>query len=194
MIAFIKGKVFSYGLDWVILSTNGGVGYRIFTAHKNQLKMEQDLLLFTHHHIREDDQQLFGFFSQDELVLFQQLISVKGLGPKTALTMMNASSYSQLVGAIESQNVNYLRSMPGIGPKTASQIVLDLKGKLVETSNKKAEGHPLFQDVLTALKSLGYKANELNGLDKELMHHLDKPLDECIKLSLKWILTRKGGF
>jgi holliday junction DNA helicase RuvA len=192
MIAFIKGKVHAFGLDWVILDTQG-VGYRIGFPRPEVLSLNSEVLLYTYQHIREDEISLYGFLSMDELRLFEQLISVKGLGPKTALNMMTASSFIKIISAIESGDVTFLKTMPGIGAKTASQIVLDLKGKLVESEKKDSKASVEIVDAVAALRSLGYKASELAGIEKYLISLNLSSVDELIKAGLQFLLKRKGG-
>ncbi len=192
MIAFIKGKVFAFGFDWVIVDTMG-VGYKISFAHPEELSLNQEILLYTYQHVREDGNSLYGFLTNEELKLFEQLISVKGLGPKTALTMMSAVSASRIISAIEQQDVDFLKTTPGIGTKTASQIVLDLKGKLVESQSTQLKPSSKVNDALAGLKALGYRNNELQGLEKILSGHPELTIDELVKKGLQWILQRKGG-
>jgi holliday junction DNA helicase RuvA len=192
MIAFIRGKVHAFGLDWVILDTQG-VGYRIGFPRPEALSLNTEVLLYTYQHIREDEISLYGFLSMDELRLFEQLISVKGLGPRTALNMMTASSFIKIISAIETGDVTFLKTMPGIGAKTASQIILDLKGKLVENENKDSKASVEIQDAIAALKSLGYKVSELSGIEKYLISLNLNSVDELIKAGLQFLLKRKGG-
>jgi len=192
MIAFIRGKVHAFGLDWVILDTQG-VGYRIGFPRPEVLSLNSEVLLYTYQHIREDEISLYGFLSMDELRLFEQLITVKGLGPKTALNMMTASSFIKIISAIESGDVTFLKTMPGIGAKTASQIVLDLKGKLVESEKKDSKASVEIVDAVAALRSLGYKASELAGIEKYLISLNLSSVDELIKAGLQFLLKRKGG-
>lgn len=192
MIAFIRGKVHAFGLDWVILDTQG-VGYRIGFPRPEVLSLNTEVLLYTYQHIREDEISLYGFLSMEELRLFEQLLSVKGLGPKTALNMMSASSFIKIISAIETGDVTFLKTMPGIGAKTASQIVLDLKGKLVESEKKDSKASVEIQDAVAALRSLGYKASELSGIEKYLISLNLTSVDELIKAGLQFLLKRKGG-
>lgn len=192
MIAFIRGKVHAFGLDWVILDTQG-IGYRIGFPRPEVLSLNSEVLLYTYQHIREDEISLYGFLSMDELRLFEQLITVKGLGPRTALNMMTASSFIKIISAIESGDVTFLKTMPGIGAKTASQIVLDLKGKLVESEKKDSKASVEITDAVAALRSLGYKASELAGIEKYLISLNLSSVDELVKAGLQFLLKRKGG-
>lgn len=191
MIAFIKGKVHSFTLDWVILDC-GNIGYKIYFAHPEKLKLNEDVLLYTYQYIREDEHSLFGFFSQTDYDLFTKLISVKGVGCKTANSIFASSNTDRLVQAIEVSDIDYLKKLPGIGAKTASQIILDLKGKLVSEHKEDSKLSKSLIDTFDALKSLGYKQSELNPLVKQLENHVDQSTDALLKLSLQ-ILGQKRG-
>ncbi|HAO62082.1 MAG TPA: Holliday junction branch migration protein RuvA [Erysipelotrichaceae bacterium] len=192
MIAFISGRVHSFTQDWVIIE-NQGIGYRVFFAHPEALSLNQQVSLYTYHYIREDEQSLYGFLSMDEYDLFVKLISVKGLGCKTASNILAASTFERIIMAIEVSDVAYLKTMPGIGAKTASQIILDLKGKLVATHTKEQTGNPQLMDAMEALKSLGYKPGEISSIQKDLVQSTAKTSDEYVKVALGLLLKRKVG-
>ncbi len=187
MIAYIRGKVALVQLDHVIVEAYG-VGYQIQFSRPDKVKLNDEVQLFTYQHIREDENTLYGFLSAEEKELFIKLISVKGLGPKTAMNMFSAMSMDRLLNAIESGDVALIKSLPGIGAKTASQIVLDLKGKLVQVSSVKASVSSEAKDALDALKALGYKGNELSGVEKLFASLPGKSVDEYVKLGLKHML------
>jgi Holliday junction DNA helicase RuvA len=136
---------------------------------------------------------LFGFMRKEELELFEKLISVKGLGPKTALGILTAASYSQVVNAIEQGEVAFLKKMPGIGAKTASQIILDLKGKLVSTEESKPVVNSKIMDAMEALKALGYKNAEIQAISKQMQEQDLATAEAYVKLGLQLLLKRKGG-
>lgn len=191
MIAFIKGKVHSFTLDWVILDC-GNIGYKIYFAHPERLKLNEEVLLYTYQYIREDEHSLFGFLNQIDFDLFTKLISVKGVGCKTANSIFASSNTERLIQAIEVSDVDYLKKLPGIGAKTASQIILDLKGKLVSEHKEDSRLSKSLLDTFDALRSLGYKQSELNPLIKQLENNLDQSTDTLLKLSLQ-ILGQKRG-
>jgi holliday junction DNA helicase RuvA len=183
MIAFIKGTVFSLSQDGVIIDQNG-MGYYVYFARPERLKLNETCLLYTYHQIREDEHSLYGFLTREERDFFLKLISVKGLGSKTANQILAVASIETLILAIEQGDVDRLKALPGIGNKTASQIILDLKGKLVEVhKDSKSEAKSVL-DTLEALKTLGYKSNELIAVEKKLRSHEDKSADELLKLAL----------
>ena len=192
MIAMIKGTVFSAGLDWIIIE-NQGIGYKVFFSRPETVRLNQEIRIFTYQHVREDDISLFGFLTMEEQDLFIKLISVKGVGPKTAMNILAASGYAQMVQMIETGDVAALKKMPGIGAKTASQIILDLKGKLVSAAEDEPKSSQAIEDALAALKSLGYKQSELAGLSKLMKEHPEMSTDEYVKLGLQTLLQRKRG-
>ncbi len=189
MIAFIKGKVHSFSLDWVILEC-AGIGYKIYFAHPERLKLNEDVLLYTHQYIREDEHSLFGFLNPSDYDLFIKLISVKGVGCKTANSIFTYGSTDRLVQAIEFSDIDYLKKLPGIGAKTASQIILDLKGKLVSDHKEESRLSKSLIETFDALKSLGYKQTELNPLVKQLERNSDQSSDALLKQALQ-ILGQK---
>jgi len=194
MIAFIKGKVFSYNAESVILENNG-IGYRIFMPDASTLVLNQEVLIYTYQQFREDATILYGFQKQEEHDLFVRLISVKGIGPKIAISAMSAASTNTIIAAIENGDAAALKRLPGIGAKAASQIILDLKGKLVENESNKTEKaiNPNLQDAIDALKSLGYKNSEIHSIMKDLNKEKDKSVDEYIRLALSLMLKKKGA-
>lgn len=183
MIGFLRGTVHHFGLDYVLLDVNG-VGYRINFYHPESLKLNQEITIYTYQNVREDEISLYGFLSLAEYDLFIKLISVKGLGPKIASNILSNSSVEAVVTAIETGDVDFMRRMPGIGSKTASQIILDLKGKLVEAEVKVRED---LKDVSEALKQLGYKPAEIKPVIKRLEKE-EGSTDELIRKALAMLI------
>ena len=193
MIHFIRGTVYSYGIDYVIVDCNG-VGYYINFMHQELITLGQNVTIFTYQQFREDAQVLYGFLDQKELDLFEKLISVKGLGPKTAMTMLGHRNYNDLIRAIENGEIDYLTKIPSLGAKTSKQIILDLKGKLVEEDNSSGgKNNERLDEAVLALKALGYKTYEINGVLPDLRKEKDLSTDEYLKQALKLLLQRKGG-
>lgn len=192
MIAFIKGTIHSYSNDSLIIENNG-IGYRIYISNPQAVRLNTEVTLYTYQHVREDAITLFGFTSMEEHDLFLQLITVKGVGPKTALGMLKVCPAKNMIAAIEQDDVKTLKSLPGIGAKTASQIVLDLKGKLVEeVSEIEIQENQQLLDALEALKALGYKNAELTSIKKELRDLGDLSSDQYIRKGLGILAKRKG--
>ena len=152
MICFLKGKVNDIGEDYITLDVHD-VGYQVLVSHPDDYEINQELFIYTHQVIREDEHYLIGFKSKEEQNVFLSLIKVKGLGPKTAINALSATTPSDVISAIAGNNVAYLKKLPGIGAKAASQIILDLKGELTGT-----KGDPgVYDEAYDALKSLGFK-------------------------------------
>ena len=193
MIAFVRGKVMAYGADYVIVDC-GSIGFRINFMHPEMLSLNQEVTIYTYQNVREDEISLYGFSSTDEYDLFLSLIQVKGIGPKTALSILSRKSVEELVRIIESNDVNGLKSLPGIGAKAASQIILDLKGKLVHPdAGKDAREDSLeFNDAISALKSLGYKQNDINPILSELRNQQYQTTQEYVLYALQLLAKRKG--
>ena len=185
MIGFLRGKVHHFGIDYVLLDVNN-VGYRINFFHPELLKKDEEALIYTYENVREDEQSLYGFLSLDEYDLFVKLISVKGLGPKIASGILAGSNVERIIEAIENDDVAFMRNMPGVGAKTASQIILDLKGKLVSNQEVKVDTAKM-NEVVEALKTLGYKPSEIKPIVRELAKE-DLSTNEYIKRALSMLI------
>ena len=153
MIYFLRGKVAHIDSDTVAIDVRD-VGYQVYVSHIDDYEIGEEVYLYTYEVIREDDQYLVGFKSLEEKSVFLALIKVKGLGPKSAIGALSSTTPQQVINAIASNNVAYLKKLPGIGAKAAAQIILDLKGELTGGS----KGDPgVYEDVYEALKGLGFK-------------------------------------
>lgn len=178
MYEYLTGLVTSVTPQYVVLEVSG-VGYQLFVA--NPYRFQDDpakkVRIYVYQAVRDDAITLFGFVDRAEKQLFLQLINVSGIGPKSALAILANPDHQGLIDAIANDNVGYLTKFPGIGKKTASQIVLDLKDKVAGmTSNTlltpaaPAEtDNPALQDALDALTALGYKEREVKRIKKQLL-------------------------
>lgn len=191
MIAFVNGVVRIIRSDRVVLDVHG-VGYEVYLANALSQKMNEELFLYTYQHVREDAILLFGFIKEEDYEVFMRLINVKGIGPKTAQTMLSVCSGKEMIEAIENDDIKRLKSLPGIGAKTAGQIVLDLKGKFVslETSDSPVS-NPVWTQVQDALLSLGYKTNQLTKIKKEF-ENTELGEDEMLRQALILLAKRNG--
>lgn len=191
MIAFVNGIVKIIRNDRVVLDVRG-VGYEVYLANALSQKMNEELFLYTYQHVREDAILLFGFIKEEDYEVFMRLINVKGIGPKTAQTMLSVCSGKEMIEAIENDDIKRLKSLPGIGAKTAGQIVLDLKGKFVslETSDSPVS-NPVWTQVQDALLSLGYKTNQLTKIKKEF-ENTELGEDEMLRQALILLAKRNG--
>ncbi len=190
MISSLHGKVESLGSDRAVVNVNG-VGFQVFMPTSTLSAVGavgKEVHLFTHLHLREDNVALYGFASAEELTLFQLLISVNGLGPRLALTMLSGMSAEQLMTAIATGSVDLLTVIPGIGKKVATRIILELKEKIgagwISTPVTLLAQENT--DVLAALTSLGYSAPEAARAVATLPPASDLSLEEKIKLALQY--------
>ncbi len=156
MIGFLRGKIHEVAGNKIWLDIQG-VGYQITVpvSQLSEAKPGMETFWYIHDHLREDAHDLYGFSAKKELDLFEQLLSISGVGPKVALAIMAIGSVETVHRAIMAGDVDRLTSVPGIGKKTAQKIVLELKGQLVEPDQGSQED----KDVVSALESLGYSAN-----------------------------------
>lgn len=153
MYYYLKGKVVLKDNDYVVIDVHD-VAYSILVSHIDEYEIGEETLIYLHNVVREDEQYLVGFKSLEEKHVFLSLIKVKGLGPKTVINALSATTPSLVINAIASNNVAYLKKLPGIGAKAAAQVILDLKGEL--TGGEK--GNPKqYDEVYEALKELGFK-------------------------------------
>jgi len=158
VIAAIRGEIIARGTDHVVVETNG-VGYKVFVPRHPH---RDDVLLHTHQVVREDDESLYGFETREELVLFEMLISVSGVGPKAGLAILSVARPAEIAGAIASGDTAALARAPGVGKKTAERLIVDLKGKIGRVAGVPVSAGALAaeDDAHAALVALGYTASE----------------------------------
>lgn len=196
MYQYIKGTLTEIHANYVTLET-AGIGYLIVTANPYHFEkyLNQETRIYVEQIVREDSLTLYGFSSMSEKEMFQSLLKVTGIGPKSALAILATSTPSEVVNAIENEDQKYLQKFPGIGKKTSQQIILDLKGKL--KADFKAEVKPqqstrsndvIVEEALETLKALGYSKRELKSLEKYLSKQELTTVEEAVKLSLRHIV------
>ncbi len=190
MIAFVKGIVRMIRNDRVVLDVHD-VGYEVYMSNAVSQKIGDELFLYTYQHVREDATLLFGFLKEEDYEVFMRLINVKGVGPKSAQNMLSVCSGKEMIEAIENDDIKKLKSLPGIGAKTAGQIVLDLKGKFVSFDTETSSQDPVWMQVEEALTSFGYKNTQIASIRKEL-EGKDLEVDEMLRQALKLIAQRNG--
>lgn len=193
MIASLKGRVVSTGKDFVVIQV-GGVGLQVFVPQTLLADLTgpgQELILFTHLHVRENELSLYGCGSEEERTLFRLLLGVSGIGPKVALSILSFLPADRLQAAIVQEDVAMLARAPGVGPKTAKKLVLELKDRL--TIEGMPGGPPPLlgeaeADLIAALTTLGYSVAEaqeaLRTLPKEPL-----PLEERVRLALAYFAS-----
>ncbi len=184
MIGSIRGKI-TLKTDKFLIIEAGGVGYKISVSPDSIskiTKLSDEILLWIHTHVREDILDLYGFLDRPELEFFEMLISVSGIGPKGALSILSTTTIDTLKAAVRTGDTGYLTKISGIGRKTAEKIVIELRDKL----GKETEGTSLREemDALEALKSLGYSQNEARDALKEVSAGLstNAKIKEALKI------------
>lgn len=162
MIAYLEGKVLKTGVNNLILKVSQ-IGYKVYVSNGILMttKVGNQLELFIYQNLKEDISDLYGFLNSNELDLFEKLISVNKVGPKSALNIMNLG-FDDVISAINNQDVTFLTKASGLGKKGAERIILELSGKLVleeQVSN-------IDQEVYLALESLGYERKHISEVLK----------------------------
>ena len=161
MIGYLRGKIIEVMGESALIDVHG-VGYEIHasshTLQDLQTLLGKEIIVWIHTHVREDALTLFGFHAKDEKSLFLSLLKVNGVGPKMALSILSGGRPAQIQELIEAGNAKGLSALPKVGKKTAEQIILTLKGKLVSIEeNSKVKSETLTQ-ITSALLNLGYKS------------------------------------
>jgi Holliday junction DNA helicase RuvA len=188
MIANLDGTLTFIDNQSAVVQT-GGVGFLINSSKSTLDKLGtvgSRVSLYTHLHVREDNLALYGFASNEELMLFKELITVSGIGPKVALAFLSTFSTEQIIMAITSANVDIITQVPGIGKKAANRIVIELKGKLDKELSEVAV--PLATenvDAVEALTNLGYSIKEANLAISSIKNRSSMELEEVIRLALQ---------
>ena len=161
MIGWLHGQVLHHHGDTVVLDVHG-VGYEVHVAALDAYRAGDDVELFTYMVVRADALLLFGFASVEERSFFEMLLVTPGVGPSTALTALRTMSIDELAFAVEEEDAKRIATIPGIGLKTASRIVLELKGKVVTTFEPLPSSSTPSNDAIDdALRALGYSAQEV---------------------------------
>ena len=158
MYFYLKGTLTQQFKDYIVLEVNH-IGYQIFVSNPDNFIINNEYLIYIYRHKREDDEYLVGFTNLDEKSAFLMLISVQGIGPKTALSILKGSNPSRLIDAIRNGEVSYIENIKGVSNKLALQIVIELRGKL-ETLRIKEESVKHLK-IKQALKALGFKNKEI---------------------------------
>lgn len=190
MFEYLAGLVTLVQPAYIVVEC-GGVGYKVYCPKPFAFKEGQQARVYVEQIVRDTGMSLYGFASQKDKTLFLKLLSVSGIGPKSALAIMAAEDTESLASAIEKGAVKYLTRFPGVGKKTASQIVLDLKGKLNTLAKKPvANASPALNDALLALTALGYSQREVDRVSPQLAKMANLTADQYIKEGLNLLLKK----
>ena len=193
MIARLTGTVATLGKDSMVVQV-GGLGLGVFvpqTLLDGRVQAGQEVTLFTHLHVRENELALYGCGSEEELAIFRLLLGVSGIGPKVALAILSSLPLDRLQAAIAQEDVVTLARVPGIGPKTAKKLVFDLKDKVV-AEVMPGEPQPVLTeadaDLIAALTTLGYSVAEAQEAIRSLPRE-PLSLEERVRLALAYFAS-----
>ena len=195
MIAYIKGNIEIKAKEYIIIEVNG-IGYKIFMSSSaiNELEQGKTAKIYTYLKVKEDDVSLYGFLNNEELVTFELLIGVGGIGAKSAITILSNITPSKFALAVITNNVNALKKLPGIGPKTAQRIILELKDKMKTQEAIETEESPLeaaisldnkANDAIEALCVLGYARRDIENVITKI-DTSNLTVEDIIKQGLKY--------
>ena len=165
MYYYLKGTIVEQGENYIVIDV-GGIGYQVLVMHPQDFPLFELVLVYVAHIVREDEEYFVGFKDLQEKKVFNQLISVKGIGPRTALTALRGISIDDFIACIQNEDIKRLKKLEGIGPKAASQIILDLKGSLsdfgvISSKTTKKTMNKNQEEAMQGLKVLGFKVKEI---------------------------------
>jgi len=200
MFAYIKGKIAYKRNEYIVVEANG-IGYKIFTSLSTIQSVGavgEEVMIYTYLYVREDIISLYGFFTQEELNMFELLISVSGVGPKVAISLLSSVTPSKFSLAVITDDIKTLTKAPGIGKKTAQRIILELKDKikkeqLADVNGAEEENIPTgsensrIPEAISALMVLGYTPLEASKA-VSAVYSDDMDLESIIKNALKGLV------
>lgn len=200
MISYIKGILEDMSQGMVVVD-NQGIGYQMMVPMRGESfpKIGQEIKIYTHMHVREDDVSLFGFLSKEEKEAFELLIGVNGIGPKVGLSVLSTLSVYELKMAVISEDVKTISKTPGLGPKGAKKLILELKDKLsfeeleedgvgAEIFDTSADSSDSVMITIEGLVSLGYSKSEAAIAVNKVEDAKDLTPEELLKKALKYIM------
>ncbi|WP_312040854.1 Holliday junction branch migration protein RuvA [Leuconostoc lactis] len=196
MYEYINGLITNIYPAYIVVCDRSGVGYKLYTANPYRFEQNVESHVYVEQIVRENEIALYGFMDENEKILFNKLLNVSGIGPKSALAILASGDAQGLVNAVANDDASYLTQFPGVGKKTAQQIILDLKGKLDDlavsagldlTASQPVANNQALADALAALTSLGYSAKEIAKIEKTLAQTEDTT-DGYIRSALKLLV------
>lgn len=194
MIAYLKGKLVIKSVDYIVIDVQG-IGYKVYMSKTaiDKLEEEKEIKVYTYLKVREDDISLFGFNTLEELNMFELLISVGGIGAKSAIVILSNITPSKFALAVITSDVNTLKKLQGIGPKTAQRIILELKDKIKteeaienqeNTIKQEEQIQEDMEELIQALQVLGYRRYEINNILPKIK---EETLEDRIKEALQYL-------
>ena len=200
MIRFIRGEYLYYKNGAIVIETPGGIGFRVFVSDTSALltaREGEDISVYTYMQVKEDGMALYGFSDEDGLSLFEQLISVNGVGPKAGLAIMSLGSPGQIKGIIAAGDATSISQAQGVGKKTAERVILELKDKVSaltedllaadQTASSVLAASGERNEAVIALTTLGYSKREAENAVASVAEE-DLSAEEYIKKALKFLL------
>lgn len=192
MISFLLGKVVDKSKDTLTLLTSGGVGYEIHMTflRVSEYRLGQDVQVYTYLKVSDSALDLYGFQNLEEKNFFELLMTVSGVGPKSAMNILSLGDMYEIQSAIARSDVKYLTGVQGMGKKTAERLVVELKNKITKNStenisdSKTGEKSDILSDVIEGLAVLGYSREEAKQMVKEI-DISGKSIEQILKLALK---------
>lgn len=201
MYEYLIGKITAINPHYIVVEVNG-IGYQLQVANPFRYEENSTQKVYVYQAVRENDVTLYGFYDLAEKQLFLKLISVSGIGPKSALAILATNDQGGFVAAINADDEAYLTKFPSIGKKTAKQIILDLKGKMddIETPTPMVDQQnlaldfgneqPYLKEALEAMLSLGYTKTEVKKVSKKLKDFQADSTDAYLSAALKLVLKK----
>ena len=201
MYEYLIGKIKAINPHYIVVEVNG-IGYQLQVANPFRYEENTTQKVYVYQAVRENDVTLYGFYDLAEKQLFLKLISVSGIGPKSALAILATNDQGGFVAAINADDEAYLTKFPSIGKKTAKQIILDLKGKMddIETPTPMVDQQnlaldfdneqPYLKEALEAMLSLGYTKTEVKKVSKKLKDFQADSTDAYLSAALKLVLKK----
>lgn len=194
MIAYLKGKLVIKSVDYIVIDVQG-IGYKVYMSKTaiDKFEEEKEIKVYTYLKVREDDISLFGFNTLEELHMFELLISVGGIGAKSAIAILSNITPSKFALAVITSDVNTLKKLQGIGPKTAQRIILELKDKIKteeaienqeNTIKQEEQIQEDMEELIQALQVLGYRRYEINNILPKIK---EETLEDRIKEALRYL-------
>jgi Holliday junction DNA helicase RuvA len=200
MIGSLRGEVLERWADGVVLVDVGGVGYEVIVAPRTfgELEPTTTAFLYIHHHIREDDQTLYGFLTREERSTFTTLLATHGVGPALAMAILATYPPAALVDVVANGDLGALKAIPGVGPKTAQRLLVELRDRLSvpfidgDIGGESGSGSSTVGAVREALAGLGYGAEEIRDAVRELHRDGDGDAATMLRDALKLLGAKRA--
>ena len=187
MIGLLNGTLFLRNDPYVVVDVHG-VGYKVYASPDFLSKFHagDEVTIFTHTHVREDALELYGFVDQAHLELFELLIGVNGIGPKTAIGIFGIGNKDQIIGAIQKADVDFFTGVPRLGKKNAQKIIIELKNKIGAIEDLDLAGEKDMGEVVAALTSFGFSESEAKTALRQI-GEINASVSEKVRMALKYL-------